>query len=89
MNDKHLEKPEGSRVRGKRTIAKERVYKHINACIRALYGGKQFNIGVSTGRPGPAGTHEWQDPHRHWLFKPKDAVVKPEFAKERNRTHGR
>lgn len=85
LNDKHLDKPEGSRVRGKRTVAKERVYKHIHACIRDLYGGRHFNIGVSTGRPEPTGAHEWNDPHRHWLFKPKDAVVKPEFAKERNR----
>lgn len=85
LNDKHLEKPEGSRTRGKRTLAKERVYKHINACIRGLYGGKQFNIGVSTGRPDLAGRHEWEDPHRHWLFKPKDSVVKPEFAKVRNK----
>lgn len=84
LNDKHREKPEGARTRGKRTLAKERVYKHINACIRQLYGGKQFNIGVSTGRPDPRGTHEWADPHRHWLFIPRDAVVKPEFAKKRN-----
>lgn len=83
LNDKHLEKPEGSRVRGKRTVAKERVYKHINAGIRALYGGKAFNIGVSTGRPDAG--HEWLDPHRHWLFKPKEAVVRPEFAKDRRR----
>lgn len=85
LNDKHLEKPEGARVRGKRTLAKERVYKHVNACIRQLYAGKQFNIGVSTGRPDPAVGHEWADPHRHWLFKPKDAVVRPEFAKPRKR----
>ncbi|MBI5269926.1 MAG: DUF3800 domain-containing protein [Burkholderiales bacterium] len=89
LNDKHLEKPEGSRTRGKRTVAKERVYKHIYAGIRALYGDKQFNIGVSTGRPDPTQHHEWNDPHRHWLFKPKDAVVKPEFAKERNRRSSR
>jgi hypothetical protein len=85
LNDKHLEKPEGSRTRGKRTLAKERVYKHINACIRGLYGGKQFNIGVSTGRHDPSARHEWNDPHRHWLFKPKDSVVRPEFAKDRNK----
>lgn len=85
LNDKHLEKPEGARARGKRTLAKERVYKHINARIRQLYGGKQFNIGVSTGRPDPARGHEWADPHRHWLFKPKDGVLKPEFAKDRNK----
>jgi hypothetical protein len=85
LNDKHLEKPEGSRIRGKRTVAKERVYKHINASIRKLYDGKQFNIGVSTGRPNGPEAHDWHDPYRHWLFKPKDAVVRPEFAKDRNR----
>lgn len=85
LNDKHLDKPEGSRNRGKRTLAKERVYRHINASIRGLYGGKQFNIGVSTGRPSQSGRHEWEDPYRHWLFKPKDSVVRPEFAKERNK----
>jgi Protein of unknown function (DUF3800) len=87
LNDKHLEKPEGSRTRGKRTLAKERVYRHINQSIRILYGGKQFNIGVSTGRPDPAVNHEWSDPHRHWLFKPKDGVIRPEFAKDRNKGH--
>lgn len=86
LNDKHLEKPEGAHSRGKRTSAKECVYKHVNRCIRQLYGGKRFNIGVSTGRPDPGTDHEWTDPHRHWLFKPKDAVVKPEFAKVRNRS---
>jgi hypothetical protein len=85
LNDKHLEKPEGSRLRGKRTLAKLRVYKHINASICALYGGKHFNIGVSTGRPTAELNHEWIDPYRHWLFVSKDAVVRPEFAKDRNR----
>lgn len=84
LNDKHLDKPEGSRTRGKRTLAKERVYKHINASIRALYGGKQFNIGISTGRPNAEAAHEWKDPYRHWVFTPKGAVVHPEFAKSRN-----
>ncbi|MDQ6764098.1 MAG: DUF3800 domain-containing protein [Bacteroidota bacterium] len=30
LNDQHKEKPEGSLRRGKRTIAKEKLYKHIN-----------------------------------------------------------
>ncbi len=86
LNDKHLEKPEGSHLRGKRTVAKERVYKHINKSIRTLYGGKQFNIGVSTGRPDGPEAHDWLDPYRHWLFKAKNAVVRPEFAKDQFRS---
>ncbi|MES2361435.1 MAG: DUF3800 domain-containing protein [Pseudomonadota bacterium] len=82
LNDKHKEKPEGSRVRGKRTIAKERVYKRVLAEIRAAYGGKAFNIGISTGT-NPGLESRWDDPYRHWIFKPADGVVRPEFAKKR------
>lgn len=78
LNDKHLDKPAGSRTRGQRTIAKERVYKHISAHVRALHPG--FNIGISTGVRGDHG-NRWRDPYRHWLFMPENAVVKPEFAK--------
>ena len=35
LNDKHKIKPPGQRTRGKRTIAKERLYKHISQRIRA------------------------------------------------------
>lgn len=83
LNDKHKDKPDGSSRRGKRTIAKERVYKHILAEIRATYSGKAFNIGTNTGRPDGM-QHLWTDPYRHWLFKPADGVVRPEFAKKRN-----
>ena len=67
LNDKHLEKPEGSRVRGKRTIAKERVYKHINSRIRLLR--PRFNIGVNTSDDGDV-RNRWRHPYRHWLFVP-------------------
>jgi Protein of unknown function (DUF3800) len=81
LNDKHREKPEDSLRRGKRTIAKERVYKHILSEIRATYEGKAFNIGTSTGRPNGM-PHLWDDPYRHWLFKPANATVRPEFSKK-------
>lgn len=69
LNDFHKQKEEGKRRRGKRTIAKERVYKEINRLVRNLH--PNFNIGVSTGRPnGEADT--WRQPYRHWLFIPKD-----------------
>ena len=69
LNEKHLAKPEGQRVRGKKTIAKEKLYKYINRRIRAIYPG--FNIGVSTGRENDA-SKQWSHPYRHWLMIPKN-----------------
>lgn len=69
LNDKHKEKPAGQHRRGKRTIAKERLYKHINGRIRELY--PNFNIGVSTGVSGSR-ANRWVHPYRHWLFVPAD-----------------
>ncbi len=72
LNELHREKPEGSKRRGKRTLAKERVYKHINTKIRGLY--PNFNIGMSTGQAeGPAS--RWIHPYRHWLFVPTLSVL--------------
>jgi len=68
LNDLHLEKPENSRTRGKRTIAKEKLYKHINARIRELLPG--FNIGVSTGDRGYENP-KWELPYKHWKFIPR------------------
>lgn len=80
LNDKHKEKPEGQRIRGKRTRAKERVYKEIYGLIRTLYPGYQFNIGISTGMDGnPAAL--WHDPYRHWLFLPREMEIRREYAK--------
>ncbi len=67
LNDRHKDKPQGSYRRGRRTKAKERVYKHINSCIQKLY--PRFNIGVSTACPhGPS--DRWEHPYRHWLLVP-------------------
>jgi hypothetical protein len=71
LNNKHKEKPEGQRRRGKRTIAKERLYKHINKKIRELYPG--FNIGTSTGCIDIE--ERWSHAYRHWCFKPKDFEI--------------
>ncbi len=67
LNDKHLAKPPGATRRGKKTIAKERLYKHINRRIRELYPG--FNVGISTGTEG-ARENRWRHPYRHWKFVP-------------------
>jgi len=80
LNNKHLEKPEGSRFRGKRTIAKEQVYKHVLSCIKEMYG-YPFNIGISTGTRGDIANH-WHHPYRHWLFIPSEYEIKPQYAKK-------
>lgn len=82
LNDKHKEKPAGSRTRGKRTIAKERVYKHIRARIARIY--PNFNIGRSTGMHDGLASR-WTDPYRHWLFVSQGAVIRPEFSKRRRK----
>lgn len=82
LNDKHLEKPEGKRRRAKRTVAKEQVYKHINARIRALY--PNFNIGVSTAIGGDY-ANRWHHPYRHWLFVPSEHRVVTGVGKVRNK----
>lgn len=83
LNDKHKEKPVGSNRRGKRTLAKERVYKHVLSEIRATYSGNAFNIGINTGK-SQGMLSLWLDPYRHWLFKPADAAIRPEFAKKQH-----
>lgn len=71
LNDKHLEKPAGSRVRGKRTRSKERVYKRINFLIRETY--PNFNVGSNTGlQNGPS--DRWTHKYRHWSFVPNDST---------------
>jgi len=82
LNEFHREKPEGARKRGKRTIAKERVYKHINTKIRDLY--PNFNIGISTGH-GDDAANRWTHPYRHWRFVPALSVLDATRGKGRNR----
>ena len=67
LNNLHEIKPENARTRGKRTIAKEKLYKHINRRIREIL--PNFNIGVSTGDRGYTNPH-WELPYSHWKFIP-------------------
>jgi hypothetical protein len=71
LNDRHKEKPPGSLRRGKRTIAKEKLYKHIHGLICRIY--PHFNIGESTGKGGVP-ENLWLHPYRHWKFIPKDHI---------------
>lgn len=80
LNDKHLEKPEGASRRGKRTLAKEKLYKHINKRIREIY--PNFNIGMSTSVNGDL-INRWQNPYRHWLFMPRGAEIDRSRGKQK------
>jgi len=79
LNDKHKEKPEGKYRRGKRTIAKEKIYKLINKRIREIKQG--FNIGVSTAIS--CQKDKWEMPYRHWCFKPKNYVLDETKSKKK------
>ena len=72
LNDLHKEKPEGAKRRGKRTLAKEKLYKHINKKIRETR--TNFNIGITTGIDGNY-QNIFFHPYRHWLFIPSSKTV--------------
>ena len=70
LNLLHKRIPEGLKRRGKRTIAKEQLYKHISSQINDMF--PNFNIGESTGSRGDEYPDcYWTHPYRHWRFKPK------------------
>ncbi|WP_192351112.1 DUF3800 domain-containing protein [Algoriphagus sp. Y33] len=69
LNDHHKDKPDGETRRGKRTVAKEYVYKFINKKIREIR--PNFNIGVSTSMDGDP-LNRFLHPYRHWLFVPNN-----------------
>ncbi len=77
LNNKHKVKPAGQRVRGKRTIVKEKLYKYINKKIRELRPG--FNVGVSTSYTDIV--QRWTDPYRHWSFVPSNCITDSTMTK--------
>jgi hypothetical protein len=68
LNGLHLERPEGSRTRGKRTVAKDKLYRHIYARICEVL--PNFKISVSTGTRGYS-VPDWSLPYSHRRFAPK------------------
>jgi hypothetical protein len=74
LNNKHKEIPEGKKRRGKRTIAKEKLYKHIYGEL--IKFREKFNIGESTG-----GSRDWEIPYRHWKFIPNGCKYNWDKAK--------
>lgn len=71
LNDLHKAKPLGSLHRGKRTIAKEKLYNHIRNHINYLL--PNFNIGISTGKRKYSCPH-LESPYEHWLFTSKQII---------------
>lgn len=67
LNDMHLIKVSGTNRRGKKTIAKEKLYKHIYQRVCKLK--PHFNIGISTGG------NRWEMPYAHWSFIPKEFEI--------------
>ena len=79
LNDKHKAKPPGAYRRGKRTIAKEKLYKAILGEIRRIRPG--FNIGVSTSVNQL--TERWSEPYLHWNFVPSQSRFNNHLTKNR------
>lgn len=82
LNELHKAIPEDKRRRGKRTRAKERVYKAIGAKLRSMYPG--FNIGVTTGQTDGRSVR-WTHPYRHWCFRPLQSVMDHSRGKKRRK----
>ncbi|MCM2275061.1 MAG: DUF3800 domain-containing protein [Candidatus Didemnitutus sp.] len=80
LNNMHQVIPEGQHRRGKRTVAKEKLYRHIHKRICATTGKKHFNIGISTGLMG-GHFDSWSAPYAHWRFVPKEYRINPAHAK--------
>jgi hypothetical protein len=71
LNGKHLSKPPGQRRRGKRTIAKHKLYNAIRNHVCSVTNRPHFNIGITTGHKQGAASR-WLDTYRHWSFRPKE-----------------
>ena len=56
----------GATERGKRTIAKEKLFYHILGHIRNLKGYENFEIYCDT--PAESAVDYWRHPYRHWQF---------------------
>lgn len=81
LNDKHKEKPAGAFRRGKRTIAKEKLYKTILGEVRKIRPG--FNVGISTKIITLL--DRWEKPYLHWAFIPREEVFDSGLTKRRQK----
>lgn len=80
LNNQHKAVVAETGKRGKRTIAKEKLYKHIHSRITQFY--PNFNIGKTTGKAN-GWIDIWEHPYRHWSFVPRDFTVDEAKFKKR------
>jgi uncharacterized protein DUF3800 len=80
LNDKHQDKPLNAKRRSAKTLARLKVYKHINKRIRDLY--PNFNVGITTGHHGDR-ANRWHHAYRHWNFRAKNRVMLPGSKKKK------
>lgn len=73
LNKLNEKKDPQTNRRGKRTIAKEKLYNHIRK--RICETRPRFNIGESTGIDGNI-ANRWNHPYRHWKFVPSEVANK-------------
>jgi hypothetical protein len=72
LNEKHTRPIAPLRRRGKRTIAKEKVYKVMMKRVWMIH--PRFNVGITTGTPHGL-EDRWHQPYRHWLFIPNNGEI--------------
>jgi hypothetical protein len=80
LNDMHKIKDPTTNKRGKKTKAKEKVYKCIYENISEIR--PRFNIGVSTSLDNNI-ANRWNMVYSHWLFTPSNHSVDQSKAKNR------
>lgn len=71
LNNKHHYIPKGRKRRGKGTLAKESLYKHIHKKLKELRPG--FSIGANTRIS--CQEDYWNHPYRHWVFQPSEYAL--------------
>lgn len=72
LNEHHKAKDPVTNRRGKRTKAKESLYKHIYQHLIEIR--PRFNIGETTGVNGDK-SNRWKHVYRHWQFVPVDRKI--------------
>jgi hypothetical protein len=63
---------DGPEVRGKKTVAKEQLFRHILGRINDVH--TDFLVGATTARSG-GNADRWRQPYRHWLFIPRGSRI--------------
>lgn len=87
LNNKNKALLPNKKRRGRKTIAKENLYKHILNRICEIR--PNFNIGDTTGKDSDISNY-WHHVYRHWKFVPKKSIRDESLTKgaQKNSTDG-